>query len=161
MPDPIPSPHQMPPLPAGASRDPAIQAALDAEHLRLLEIAYYIAGGVTAFFSCFFILHFTMFLVLGLNPQFFKNGISHNSNPPPAGLFLGMAGVIGALMVLGWIFGALQIYAGRCLRKRRHRTFVLIVAGLETCFIPWGTAIGVWTILILQRATVRSCFAPH
>jgi hypothetical protein len=158
MPDPIPAPHQMPPLSPGKSRDPAIQGAVDAEHLRLLEIAYYIAGGMTAFFSCFFILHFAMFLVLGLHPQFFNNGANYNSNPPPPGLFLGMAGVIGVLIILGWLFGALQIYAGRCLKKRRHRTFVLILAGLETCFIPWGTAIGVWTILILQRATVSALF---
>jgi hypothetical protein len=160
MPDPIPSPHAMPPLPAGQSRDPAIQAALDAENLRLLEIVYYIAGGVTALFSCFFLLHFTMFLVLGLNPQFFNNGANHAANPPPAGLFLGVAAFIGVLILAGWTFGGLQIYAGRCLRKRRHRTFILIIAGLETCFIPWGTAIGVWTILLLQRPGVRALFQP-
>src|ERR1700679_1564989 len=111
MPDPIPSPHQMPPIPAGGSRDPAIQAAVDAEHLRLLSFAYYVAGGVTAFFSCFFILHFSMFLFFGLNPQFFNNGTNHNSNPPPPGLFLVLAGVFGMVIVAGWLFGALQIYA--------------------------------------------------
>jgi hypothetical protein len=157
--EPTPSPHALPPLPAGQSRDPAIQAALDAENLRLLEIVYYIAGGMTALFSCFFILHFTMFMVLGLNPKFFNNGANHAANQPPTGIFLVAAAVIGCLMVSGWIFGALQIYAGRCLKKRQHRTFVLIIAGLETCFIPWGTAIGVWTILLLQRPGVRALFA--
>jgi hypothetical protein len=157
--EPTPSPHALPPLPAGQSRDPAIQAAVDAENLRLLEIVYYIAGGVTALFSCFFILHFIMFLVIGLNPQFFNNGPNHAATPPPAGLFLGVAAFIGALILAGWTFGGLQIYTGRCLKNRKHRTFVLIIAGLETCFIPWGTAIGIWTILLLQRPGVKASFA--
>ena len=156
----IPSPHALPPLPAGASRDPAIQAALDAENLRLLEITYYIAGGMTALFSCFFIFHFAMFLVFGLNPQIFTHGANHPANPPPAGIFLAVAAGIGLLIVAGWTFGALQIYAGRCLRRRRHRTFVFIIAAIETGFIPWGTAIGVWTIIVLQRPGVKALFQP-
>ena len=65
----MPEPLLNPGFPAVSSpRDPVIQAALDGEHLRLLEIVFYIAGGVTALFSCFFLIHFTMFLVFGLNP---------------------------------------------------------------------------------------------
>ena len=158
--DEIPSPHAVPPLAPGESRDPVIQAAVNAEHLRLLEIIYYIGGGMTALVSCFFIFHFAFFLMIGLNPHFFNSAGAHNANPPPTGFFLLFAAIMGAAIVAGWTFGALQIYAGRCLKKRRHRTLILIVAGLETVFIPWGTAIGVWTIIILQRPAVMALFRP-
>ena len=147
----------MPPLP----RDPAIQAALDAEHLRLLKIVYYIAGAVTAAFSCIFIIHFVMFLGVGLNPQIFANQTSstgkHADAPPPA-LFLGFAFVIGFVILLGWIFGALQIFAGRCLGRREHLPFVTVIAALECLFIPWGTALGVFTFMVLNRDSVRVLF---
>jgi len=140
-------------------RDPVIQAAVDEDNLRLLEIIFYVAGGMTVLFSCFFLLHFTMFLVFGLNPQIFANA-SHNQHvdPPPAGLFLAFAAVIGVVILVGWTFGALQIYAGRCLRNRRHWMFVMIVSGIECIFIPWGTVIGVFAITLLNRPSVRPLF---
>jgi len=156
MPEPLPNPS-FPVIPP--PRDPAIQAALDGEHLRLLEIAFYIAGGVTVLFSCFFLIHFTMFLVFGLNPQMFANS-AHGQNvaPPSPGLFLGFAAVIGVVILLGWIFGCLQIYAGRCLRQRRYLVFIFVIGALECVFIPWGTVIGVCAILVLNRSSVKALF---
>lgn len=142
-------------------RDPAIQAAVDEDNLRLLEIIFYIAGGMTAFFSCFFLIHFTLFLVFGLNPQFFTHQTSsggHQGVPPPSGLFLGLAGIIGIIILLGWTFGALQIYAGRCLRNRRHWMFIMIISGIECIFIPWGTTIGVYAFMLLNRPSVKPLF---
>jgi hypothetical protein len=122
-------------------------------------MVYYIAGGVTALFSCFFLLHFTMFLVFGLNPQMFANS-SHGQNvaPPPAGLFLGFAAIIGIVILLGWTFGGLQIYAGRCLKHHRHWTLIFVIGVLECIFIPWGTVIGVCAILVLSRPSVKALF---
>jgi hypothetical protein len=137
----------------------AIQAARDTDHLRLLEIVFYIAGGMTALFSCVFLIHFTMFLVFGLSPQMFANS-SHGQSgqPPPAGMFLAFASVIGVVILLGWTFGALQIYAGRCLRHRQHWMFVLVISALECVFIPWGTVIGVFALITLNRASVNTLF---
>jgi hypothetical protein len=156
MPEPLPN-LGTPAVPS--LREPAIQAALDGEHLRLLEIAFYIAGGVTALFSCFFLIHFTMFLVFGLNPQIFANS-AHGQQvaPPPAGIFLAFAAIIGVVILLGWTFGALQIYAGRCLRHRRYWALIFVVGVLECVFIPWGTVIGVCAILVLNRSSVQALF---
>lgn len=148
--------------PISPVRDPAIQAAIDAEHLRMLKIVYYVAGVLTAVTSCFLIFHFAMFLFLGLSPEFFA---AHNSSGdrqpgPPAAFFLVIAGLIGFIMLLGWTFGALQIYAGRCLERRQRITFVTIIAALECIFIPWGTVIGVFTFLVLSRDSVRLLFNP-
>jgi hypothetical protein len=158
-----PTPGDATPLQANPhlwpTRDPVIQTAIDADNLRLLEIAFYIAGGMTALFSCFFLIHFCMFLVFGLNPQMFANSAhGQQVTPPPAGLFLGMAAVIGVVILLGWAFGALQIYAGRCLRQRRSWLFVMIISAIECIFIPWGTTIGVCSLILLNRPSVRPLF---
>ena len=131
---PNPNPAPLPPTPIQAE----IQAALDADRLKLLEIGYYISGIVTAVFVSFLLLHFCLFLFFAFNPQFFNNphGTGHQGTPPPPGLFLGLAGFIGLVILLGWLFGALQVIAGRCLKKRQHLLFVTIIAALECCFIP-------------------------
>ncbi len=140
-------------------RDPIIQAAVDEDNLRLLEIIFYISGGMTALFSCLFLIHFAMFLFFGLNPQMFANSAhGQHVEPPPAGLFLAFAVIIGVIILLGWTFGALQIYAGRCLRNRRHRMFVMVISAIECVFIPWGTAIGVYSLMLLNRPSVRILF---
>jgi hypothetical protein len=136
---------------------PEVRAALDAEHLRLLRLGYFIAGGTSAFFSCFLIFHSVFFLFLGLNPQMFNTPNQHGT-PPPPGLFLGLAGVFITIMVSGWIFGALQIYAGICLGRRKHMTFVFIIAIIECLFLPWGTALGVLTLIVLSRPSAAALF---
>jgi hypothetical protein len=145
-----------PPAHPPAPRDPTVQVAVDEDHLKVLGYIYYVAGGMTAVVSCFFILHFSMFLYFGLHPQMFKN--QHNAEPPPTGVFLAFAAVMGCVILLGWTFGALQIYAGRCIRLRRRRIFVMVIAGIECIFVPWGTLIGVFTILLLQRPHVTTLF---
>ena len=142
----------------------AITAAIDRDRLRVLEIAYYIAGGLTIFTASFLLIHFTLFLFMGLHPQFFAHANSSGNPrnaPPPAGFFLAFAGIFGLVIVLGWIFGALQIYAGRCLKNRRHRLFILIIAGLECVFIPWGTFLGVGTFMAMERPGVKYLFARN
>ncbi len=141
----------------------AVDAAIGKDRLRLLEIAYYIAGTVTIFFVSFLLIHFSIFLFMGLNPQFFDHAVGANDHqatpPPPPAFFLVGANVIGLIILLGWTFGGLQIYAGRCLKHRRNSLLILIVASVECLFIPWGTFLGVSTFMIMQRPGVHSLFS--
>jgi len=140
-------------LPFSPEVDAAITAAIDRDRLKILEIAYYVAGVMTILGVSFLLIHFTVFLFFGLNPQIFthQTGPSgRQGEPPPPGLFLVLAGVIGIIILLGWTFGAVQIYAGRCMKNRQHPLLITIIAGLECIFIPWGTALGVFTFMVLN-----------
>ena len=64
-----------------------------------------------------------------------------------------------ALVLIGWTVGGLTIYVGRCLQRRRHRTFTLIMAGINCLHIPFGTALGVFTFIVLQRPSVAALYA--
>ena len=66
----------------------------------------------------------------------------------------------GGIVLVGWTVGGLTVYAGRCLQRRRHRLFTFIMVGVNCLHIPFGTALGVCTFLVLQRPTVEALYPP-
>lgn len=128
------------------------QETTDNEQIRLLSIFHYVVGGLTAVTSSVGLFHFGMGLaiVLGLLPP-------TDSSPP---IWFGwLFTLIGAFIVLsGWTIGALTIYSGRCLQQRKRRTLSMVMAGLNCLSFPFGTALGVFTIIVLQRPTVKAVY---
>ena len=51
-----------------------------------------------------------------------------------------------------------MICAGRFLAQRAYYTFCFVVAALECVFVPFGTVLGVFTIVVLQRPAVKEMF---
>lgn len=135
---------------------PGSQQILDNEHLKLLSIFHYVKGGITALFACIPIIHVVFGLVLIVAPRLF----GHGSNQPPA--FLGWLFVILGFFIifLGWTVAVLVLIAGRCIARRRHYTFCFVVACLECLSVPFGTVLGVFTILVLNRQSVKALFNP-
>jgi hypothetical protein len=44
--------------------------------------------------------------------------------------------------------------------RRKHFTFCLIMAAVECIFMPFGTVLGTFTILVINRPSVRELFSP-
>lgn len=127
----------------------------DAQHLRLLSIFHYVVAGLTFLFGCLPILHVAIGAAMLFRPDIFADG---RQAPPPAlfgGIFLG----IGLAIMLGmWLFAGLMAAAGRCLAQRRHHLFCLVVAAVECLIPPYGTVLGVFTIIVLSRPAVLALF---
>ncbi len=128
----------------------------DEEHLRLLSIFHYVVGGLAGLFALFPIIHLIIGLTMVLAPEVFT---SHGEQPPPA--FFGWFFILFASVFIagGWIFAAFVITTGRFLARRRHYLFCLIMAGTECIFMPFGTILGVFTIVVLMRDTVKRLFS--
>ena len=127
----------------------------DEEHLRLLSIFHYVVGGICALFACFPVIH----LLIGMAMVFAPQSMSSNRNDvPPA--FLGWLFIILAagMILLGWVFAGLTAYAGKCIASRRRRTFCIVIAALNCMFFPFGTALGVFTLIVLMRPDVAALF---
>jgi hypothetical protein len=132
------------------------QRLLDLEHLRLLRLGYLISGWVNAVWALFPLIHITLGLVMMFGSFPFD---SQNPGPSDArfvGIFFLAIGV-----VISAIFGTaavLKLIAARKLGERRAKTFILVVAALSCLGIPYGTALGVFTFLVLQRPSVDALF---
>src|SRR5947209_2901347 len=129
----------------------------DAEHLRLLSIFHYVVAGLAAFFSFFPLLYTTVGVV-------FIFASRHGTAKPGEELppeFLGwIFAVIGmVLFAIGIAMAILILITGRSLAQCKHYSFVLVMACIECLFIPFGTILGVFTIVVLSRESVRGLFS--
>jgi hypothetical protein len=125
---------------------------VDDQNLRILSIFHYVVAGLSGLFSLFPVIHIVIGLMMVLGK--FDDG----SSPPPA-LFGWFFIVIGVFVMLsGMTFAACYAFAGRCLSRRRHYMYCLVMAGIGCMFFPFGTVLGVFTIIELQKDTVRRLF---
>ena len=131
----------------------------DAEHLRLLSIFHYVIAGVAAFCS-FFPLIYTavgfVFVALSHHPP-----TNPSQQPPPAALGWAFVGLGIFLFLLGIAFTFVLAFAGRSLSRRRRYWFAFVVACMECIFIPFGTILGVFTIIVLSRESVKTLFSTE
>ena len=129
----------------------------DEDHLRLLSIFHYVVGGLAALFSLFPIFHMLFGLFLILAPEKFGN----NGNAPPA--FMGWLFVVFAagFMIAGWIFATMVILTGRFLARRKYYTFCFVMAAIECLFMPFGTVLAVFTLVVLLRESVKRIFEAN
>ncbi|MFH1730283.1 MAG: hypothetical protein ABIF82_01365 [Planctomycetota bacterium] len=126
----------------------------DDEHLRILSICHYVYGGVQAAFACIPLIH----VAIGLVMVFAGVGEGRDECAPLA-IIGGLFAVIGAAVVLfGWAVAACVVYAGRCLAQRKSHTFCFVMAAICCLFIPFGTVLGVFTIIVLSRPSVKALF---
>jgi hypothetical protein len=87
------------------------------------------------------------------NPEIWK---SQKDAPPLPKDFLDI--FVWFYIFMGAIFGTmcvLNLLSGLFLRQRKHRTFSLVVGGLNCLQIPFGTVLGIFTIIVLSRNSVR------
>jgi hypothetical protein len=139
----------------------------DNDHLRLLSIFHYIVGGISALVSLTPIIHIGLGILLvtqsGTFPPIVPAEFSSTEIPtpdakPPAWvgwLFI----VLGAgFITVGLTFSALLILTGRWLQQRRRHTFCVVMAAISCAFFPFGTALGVFSLIVLCRPSVKEQF---
>jgi hypothetical protein len=139
------------------------------ERLNFLAIGFYVRGGIMLVFSCFFLIYVAVLMSFSFIPESAwnqqpKTKASPNavtlatptpspypgsSGPPPVIFFRIMAGVMGGFVLLGWTVGALTLYAGRCIQKRKRKVLIYIMAAANCLFIPYGILLGIFTFMII------------
>jgi len=125
----------------------------DEEHLKLLSILHYVWGGLTALGCCFG----GMYALIG-------GGIMtaatqrHGPGAPPV-WFGGIFFVVGAFIaLLAATVSVLTILAGRDLARKKHYTFCFVIACVSCLSVPLGTALGIFTLIVLSRPSVKEMF---
>ena len=121
--------------------------------LELLSIFHYVLGGIMMLFSTMPIMHVIMGAAI-VSGDFFGKA----KDTPPA-FFGWMFIIMGSVFILfGWISSVCIIIAGRKLKRRKGRVFCMVVGGIECMFMPFGTVLGIFTLIILNKDSVKEIF---
>lgn len=128
----------------------------DEEHLRLLSIFHYIIGGITAVGACFPIIYIIIGIIMLLVPEkMFETQVDLTAIRIMAWFFIIFAGLF---VLLGWAFAVCAILTGSFLARKKHYTFCFVIAVVDCLWVPFGTILGVFSIIVLIRPSVKELF---
>jgi hypothetical protein len=121
--------------------------------LKLLSIFHYVVAVIAGLFSLIPTIH----LVVGLAV------VTGAIQPPKEPFPLSLVGWFLVAFASVWILGGLTFatcvfLAGRSLARRRRYTFCLVMGGMDCMFMPFGTVLGILTLVFLLKDDVRALF---
>lgn len=131
----------------------AFPPSRDADHLRILAVFHYVFAGLALLGIGFLVVHYLIMRTV-MSPEM----LAQSPNPPPPEfmqMFVWLYAFMGAMMIAGSI---LNLIAANNLRKHRSRMFCMVVAGLNCLQFPFGTVLGIFTLITLSRDSVRAMF---
>jgi hypothetical protein len=143
-----PTVNNLPPL----LRD---QRTTDAEHLKLLAIFHFVLAGLAFLGIGFLVLHYALMSQLMFHPERWQG---QRGGPPPQMFFAFFRWfylIFGVMLVVGSVCNLLS---GIWIRAARNRIFSVVVAAVNCTQIPFGTVLGVFTIIVLSRDSVRELY---
>jgi hypothetical protein len=127
------------------------------ENIRLLSIFHYVFAGLLALFSCIPIIHITVGILFLVMPEKMCEGDCTDEPTQLIGwIFIGVGTFV---MLIGWTFAILVAIAGRFLARRVHLKYCIAVAAASCLFMPFGTVLGVFTLINLTKKEVEVLFA--
>lgn len=123
-------------------------------HLRLLGIFHYIVGSISMLMSLMPIIHLVIGIIFIVSPETMTE---QGENPPK---FIGylFAGLGAVFFLLGVSFSVCVIISGKYLRSQKRYLFSFIIACIECIFMPFGTILGVFTIIVLSKESVKKLY---
>lgn len=127
----------------------------DDQHLQLLSIFHYVVGGLIALFALFPLIHLAMGLGMATGAFPADSAEDAEALRLVGGFFTCFA---GGLILAGLALAGCVIATGVFLARRVRYTFCLVVAGVECIFMPFGTVLGVFTLVVLMRPPVKAKF---
>jgi hypothetical protein len=127
----------------------------DHQYLQLLSIFHYVVGGITALFGCFPIFH----LAIGLSMLFGGFMTADIEGVLFSTLFGLMFTLIPLLIILSfWGLAAATAVSGYFIQTRQRRILSIVMAAINCAMFPFGTVLGVFTIIVLVRPSVISLY---
>lgn len=144
-----------------------VQRQSDDTQLNVLRILHFVWGGLSAVLSCLFLFH--IFMGIAMVSGAFDPAVAPGGGPTTAAAtpmaaqqavprWLGwMFIALGSMaLLLGWATAVANIISGRAIGRRKWRVFSIVVAAVNCLAMPLGTALGVFTLVVLLRGSVTA-----
>jgi hypothetical protein len=134
--------------------NPAIQQAKDESDLKTLSMLHYVWSALLGCSGVGIIGYFiAVAAVVEQAPT--RAGTDPQAQAVAMGAMAIVGFIIAAIMVLLFV---VHIMAASGLKTRKRPTLIIIASALACTHMPLGTALGVWTIMVMQRPTVKALF---
>jgi hypothetical protein len=125
----------------------------DADHLRVLSICWYVMAGLQCLGACVGLVYLGVAVLAG------AGGMAAGHDGAPVGMMAGFFACFGiGILVMSGVLAYLSYRVGRNLAERRSHTFCFVLAVLACLSVPLGTILGVFTLVVLSRPSVKASF---
>jgi hypothetical protein len=126
------------------------------EHLNLLGILFYLYAGFVGLMGI-------LFAAMAILPALLiGSGVGLVPTRPgePSPWILGgtLLAIFGGVAMLFLTKAVVMIFAGRAMGRRTNYTLCMVGACLAIMNMPLGTALGIFTIILLQKPAVKARF---
>jgi len=131
------------------------ETTIKSQTLELAGIFHYVLAALI------FIGALPALIMMGIGSIAVMGILSDGPQDAEIGLFAVSLLFFGAPLVymgLFWTLAALVLMAGRRIGQRTNLGFCQVIAGLECLFVPFGTILGVLTLILLTRDDVQREF---
>lgn len=123
----------------------------DEQYLLLLAIFHYVMAGFMSLNVMVLLLQLFLF------NQIYDMG-TQPPNVPDVRLLMSIFILISVGMLL--MVTILELIAARSIQTRSRHKLCIVVAGINCLFMPLGTILGVFTLIVLLRPSVQTMFEP-
>lgn len=126
----------------------------DRDTLHLLAIFHFVLAGFIALMACIPLIHLTggVFMIFG--------GVAEQEpGLSVAGGFFAL--FAGAIILVGWGIAYLVFRAGKSLDRQENYQQCLVAAAILCLFMPFGTILGVFTLVMLNNDNIKMLFREY
>lgn len=124
------------------------QMKQDEEQLNLIRILFMVMAGLVALMMCVGMFYIILGISIASAPK--------NADSDAVGVIFPIMGMF--VIMLSLAMSGACFYASKCIQERKNWTFVFVVSCILCLNMPLGTALGVFSIIVLNRATVKVAF---
>lgn len=135
------------------------QTSQDSQQLKVLQLCHYALAGLSCLcWGGYLAVFYARWQMDKSQMQFFEADpeFPRFQHDPASSTGLILIGAAALFMIL--LFPTLLAISGVCLGRRKGYVFVLIASFLNFFWVPLGTVLGIFTVIVLQRPSVKALF---
>jgi hypothetical protein len=134
------------------------QSIVDEEHLKLLSLGYKISAAISGFFSLFGFIYVFAGIAMSVAFSHAADLAVKTDQAPPAFVGWIFAGFGALFILLMATMALLKLRAAFCIQRRKSRTYCMVISAIICIGVPYGTALGVASFMVLGRDSVAQQF---
>ncbi len=121
--------------------------------LSIVTIFHYVLGGFQMLFSLIGFIYVAIGMLMASGQM---DSAKANPPPPELGWIFGGVGVVFVLIFV--TIGLLTIKTGNNIRRRKNRTFCIVIDSILCMMVPFGTIVGIFGLVLLTKVETAEEF---